>query len=221
MKHCDKCNLDVVSGDEFCPLCNALLLKINDKIETVFPYIPTIYEKYSKFFKILYFICAVISSISILVNIFLVPNNFFSLFVVLGVICLLLVLKIAIDNRKNMPKTILLYVFVLSILSVVWDYSVGWNGWSLSYAIPIICTMGSLDMAIIVIVMKIYISEYLIYYMTVGFLGLIPILFLFFQIVIQTIPSLICIFFNTIIVLFMFFLQKDTVFTEIKRRFHI
>lgn len=221
MKYCDKCHLNILDAEEFCPLCNSVLTDTGKEKEVTFPYVPTVYQKYSKFFKILYFICTSASILSVLINILLVPKSYFSIFVLLGVICFLLILKIAIANRKNMPKTIFIYVLVLSLLSIVWDVATGNIGWSFSFAIPIICLMGSIDMAIIVIVMNIYISEYIIYYLVVGLLGLVPLVFLFLHLVSVRLPSMICVFFNTLVLLGMFFLQKDLVLTEIKRRFHI
>lgn len=221
MKHCDKCHLDILNAEEFCPLCGSVLLETKEKKEDIFPYVPTVYQKYSKFFKVLYFICASIGILSVLVNILLVPHSYFSIFVVLGTFCFLFILKIAIANRKNMPKTILLYVLVLSLLSILWDSITGFIGWSFSFAIPIICLIGSTNMAIIVIIMNIYISEYIIYYLAIGFLGLIPLIFLIFDLVSIQLPSLMCVFFNTLVLLGLFFLQKETVITEFKRRFHI
>lgn len=221
MKYCDKCKISIANGDVYCPLCDGLLKETEKEKEMVFPYVDNVYKKYSKFFKILYFLCASASIISVLVNIFLVDHSYFSLFVVAGILCLLLLLRVTIDNRKNMPKTILLHVFLLSVLSLFWDFITGFKGWSITYAIPIICVVGSVDMAIVVTVMNIYITEYLIYFMVVVILGLVPLFFLFFSLVSTKIPSLICIFLNSIVLLFMFILQKEVVFTEIKRRFHI
>lgn len=221
MKYCDKCKVEILNAEEYCPLCDGVLKNTEKTKEEVFPYVPNVYQKYSKFFKILYFICASASIISVLVNLFLVENSYFSLFVVAGCICLLLLLRVTIDNRKNMPKTILLHVFLLSILSLFWDFITGFKGWSLTYAIPIICVVGSVDMAIVVTVMNIYINEYFIYFMTVVLFGLIPLFFLFFSLVSNKIPSLICIFLNSIVLLFMFILQREVAFAEIKRRFHV
>ncbi|MDD3340576.1 MAG: DUF6320 domain-containing protein [Bacilli bacterium] len=221
MKHCDKCHLDVATKEEFCPLCQSNLIDIEMPGAEVFPYVPTIYKKYHKFFKFLYFICASVTVISVLINILLLPQSRFSFLVFLGVVCFLLILKIALTYYDNMPRITFLYVLVLSLLSILWDTITGYRGWSLSFAIPIICLVGSTEMAIVVTIMNIYISEYLIYYLVIGILGLIPLLFLLFSIVSTDIPSLICVFFNTLVLLGLFFLQKEQVLTEIKRRFHV
>ncbi|MEI3508557.1 MAG: DUF6320 domain-containing protein [Bacilli bacterium] len=124
------------------------------------------------------------------------------------------------NRHRNVPKTILWQVVVISILSLLWDYFTGRHGWSITYVIPIICLVGSIDMAIIVKVMKIYITEYIFYFLLTIILGLIPVIFCLTGIVNVYYPSVICFFLNLIALMTMFVFAGDLVIEELKRRLH-
>ena len=218
MKYCDKCKVSIVGKHDKCPLCQGLVA--GEVTDNVFPYVPTIYKKYSLFFRLLIFISLVISSICILIDVMVPTGVNFSIFVVAGFACLILILRVAINRHRNVPKTILWQVVVISILSLLWDYFTGRHGWSITYVIPIICLVGSIDMAIIVNVMKIYITEYIFYFLLTIILGLIPVIFCLTGIVNVYYPSVICFFLNLIALMTMFVFAGDLVIEELKRRLH-
>ena len=134
-----------------------------------------------------------------IVYVFLFPTNTaWSLFVVLGFSCLLFLLRIAISKRYNLLERLVFQIIVISLLSLVWDYCTGWNLWSISFVIPIICSVASIDMAIIAKLLRLYIEDYLIYFILIVLLGFVPILFVSFNLVSNAYPSYICIFLNVI-----------------------
>ncbi len=218
MKYCNKCHIKVQSSNDNCPLCQGIIL--DGPSDDVFPFVPTVYKKYSFFFRLLVFISLSISAICVLINILLPTEVYWSVFVLAGFACLLILLRITIDKHKNIPRTILWQVVTISILSLLWDYFTGWRGWSITYIIPTICMVGSINAAIIVKVMKMYITDYLFYFLLTIFLGFIPAIFWFTGIVQVCYPSIICIFLNLLALIAMFIFSFDSVIEELKRRLH-
>ena len=218
MKYCDKCKVSVISSADKCPLCQGIIEE--GPADDVFPYVPTIYKKYHFFFRLLVFVSAMISGLCIFINALFPTEVYWSLFVLAAFACLLLLLRISIGNYKNIPKTILWLVVAISLLSLLWDYFTGWHGWSITYVIPIICLIGSIDLAIIVKVMNIYITDYLFYFLLTVFLGMVPAIFWLTGLVTFYYPSVICAFLNFFALMTMFFFEGGAVIEELKKRFH-
>ncbi|MEG2322257.1 MAG: DUF6320 domain-containing protein [Bacilli bacterium] len=219
MRVCDKCKVQVKTIFDKCPLCqNNLKGEIE---EESYPFIPTIFKKYFTFFKILLFTSIVICLICIGLDIVLKLKFHFSIYVVGGFSCLLLVLKIALSKRENVCKSILWQVVIISILAFLWDYFNGFLGWSVTYVIPILCAIGSVNMVILGVILKNYFDEYLIYFINIALVGLVPIIFILTGIVTNNIASVICIILNLISFLSMIIFRWDILKSELERRLHI
>lgn len=219
MQTCKKCKIKVKSSDTICPLCQNVLA--GKKSENSFPYIPTIYKKYFTFFRILLLVSVIICSICIAIDVLLPNIPHFSIFVVAAFVCLLVVLKIALAKRNNVYKSILWQMILLGVIVVLWDYFTGWLGWSITYVIPILCIIGSINMVIISIVMHSYLDEELIYFICIALIGFIPFIFLIANITTNEIPSIICILLNIICFFGLLIFKWKDVKEELQRRLHI
>lgn len=83
-------------------------------------------------------------------------------------------LGLVLKKRKNIPKTILWQVGLLSALVFVWDWFTGFHGWSLNYVFPILCTGTMIAMSVIAKVRKLNIQNYILYLIidcVIGFLS--------------------------------------------------
>lgn len=218
MAYCSKCKVKIQTNHTLCPLCQN---KIENNGEEVFPYVPTPIERYSTFFRILLISSILISALMVLLDFIIPTKHHFSIYVIAGLLCLFILLKISLTKRENLPRSILWQVIAISILVCLWDYFTGWRGWSITYVVPIVCIVGSIDMSILAKVMKLYIDEQFIYFLDIFLLGLVPTIFLLTDIVYTDIPSLICIFLNVIAFFLILILRWDMVIQEVKRRFHI
>lgn len=219
MQTCKKCKVKIKSNDTICPLCQNILT--GKKSENSFPYIPTIYKKYFTFFRILLLVSVIICSICVAIDILLPDFPNFSIFVVAGFACLIVVLIIALAKRNSVYKSILWQMIILGVIVVLWDYFTGWLGWSITYVIPILCIIGSVNMVIISIVMHSYLEEELIYFICIALIGLIPFIFIATNITTNTLPSIICILLNTICFFGLLIFKWKDVKEELQRRLHI
>lgn len=219
MKFCNKCKVSLNDNNDKCILCSSQVDGGNT--DSVFPYVPTIYKEYGMFFKLLILISIICCSGCIFLDFLFPTNTNWSLFVVLGFICLFILLKIALFKRYNLPKRIVFQVVIISLLSIIWDYCTGWNRWSITFVVPIICSVASIDMVIIAKVLRLYIEDYLIYFILIALFGLVSILFIVFNWVSNVYPSYICIFLNLISFTMLIVLNFESVVRELNRRLHI
>lgn len=217
MRICKKCNLKFKTDLDICPLCQNKL--IGKKEENVFPFIPNIYKKYSTFFKILLFISFIISLLCITIDL-MIDKYHFSIFVVLGFICLFIILKTAFNNKDSLFKSILWQLVILSLLSLIWDYFTGFHLWSITYVIPILCIICSINLAILAIILKDYLDEEIFYFICIALIGVIPLIFIIIGVDNQ-IPSIISILLNSICFVSLSIFKFKDVKEELKRRMHI
>lgn len=223
MMYCNKCKVKVAGNKKICPLCQNDLKKdnISELDQEVFPVIPTVYKKFKLFFKILIFtsICACV--ICVALNIMLFESVWWSVFVVLGIICVWISLFIAIQKRRNIPKNLIYQVFFASVISVIWDSVTGWKGWSLDFAIPCVCIAAMIAMAVLSLVLNIHIQDFIIYFIVNIIFGIIPTLFLLLNIVHITYPSIICITGSIITLAALIVFEGANMVSELKKRFHM
>ena len=217
MRICKKCNLKFKTDLDICPLCQNKL--IGKKEDNVFPFIPNIYKKYSTFFKILLFISFIISLICITIDL-MIDKYHFSIFVGLGFACLFIIWNTACTNKDSLCKSILSQLIILSVLSVIWDYFTGFHYWSITYVIPILCIICSINLAILSIILKDYLEEEIFYFICIALIGVIPFIFIIIGIP-NRIPSIISILLNSICFVSLSIFKFKDVKEELKRRMHI
>lgn len=225
MQYCTHCQVYVRGAKENCPLCGNILPK-NDQTgeqgeqEDIFPIIPPVYKS-NLAIRIMIFIsfAAVVGSFAIRM---IFPTNInWPVFVVFGIISMWLSLVFIVRKRHNMPKTIMWQVFIVSVLSVFWDWQTGWRGWSLDYLIPIIYVAAEIVMYVTAKITKLSARDYITYALIGGLFGIIPILFIIFDWVRNPYPSIVCVSISIIFLSAIFIFQGDNIKMELNKRMHI
>lgn len=219
MEHCKNCKIDVAGKRRRCPLCQGNLS--GTPTEESFPVIPTIYHQFNFLFKILLFITIAGAVIAVAINLIFEETGLWSHFVVFGVICLWLSLSFAIRKRKNIPKGLLYQVILLSLLCIFWDFLTGWRGWSIDYAIPILCLSVMAAMAVLSKVLEWQIENIIIYFCIDALFGIIPLIFVLTRIVNVRIPSIICVAGSILSVAAIAVFKGDSIWAELKRRLYL
>lgn len=221
MKYCDKCKVKVIGDRKVCPLCQGILPEGDGDNTEVFPKIPTMYRKYNLFFRILIFISITAGVISVAVNLMIPQSGGWAWFVVLGIACMWIMLAVAVRRRSNIPHSIVNQVFLVCVLTVLWDWLTGWRGWSLDYVVPIACGVGLLCLAIVSRVMNLDIQDYMVYLCVVCLFGAVPIVFYFMGWLKVVYPGLICVAGCIISFAGLMLFQGENMKNELKRRLHL
>lgn len=222
MKYCDKCRVRVVGNHESCPLCQRRLSvqETEKEFYDVFPYVPTLASKYQMVFKILNFFCISLIILSISLNLMIFKGQWWSLFVIAGVVCLWVSSYTAVLKRKNISKNLLYQMVLISGIVVLWDYITGWKGWSLDFVIPVLFLVNLLVLFIISKVRKNDVDDYYVYPLIGGVYGIVPILFYLLDLLHYTAPTIIC---ATVCILFLVgaaIFEGEKIREELKRRLH-
>ena len=221
MQSCSNCKVSLKGNNKVCPLCGSMIHENAEIEEEVFPHIPTIFQEFNLFIRtmILFSISAVV--ISVAINALFTKESRWSLLVVASILCMWVSLIIIIRKKNNIPKTIVWQVALIAILSVLWDYSMGWRGWSIDYVLPSVCVGAMIVMAIAAKLLKLGVRDLIIYLFVDGIFGFVPIIFLLFGGLHVWFPSVICVATSAISLSAIILYEGENMKAELNKRMHI
>lgn len=221
MQYCEHCKVKIRGDHPVCPLCAGILEQNDNKEEDAFPQIPTIYQEFNVFIRLLLLISIAVIVIGFAVNIIVTPDSRWSILVAAGILCMWISLFSIIRKKNNIPKTIIWQVALISILSVIWDSSMGWIGWSIDYVIPSICVGAMIVMAVAAKILKLGVRDLIFYLLVDGIFGFIPLIFILFGWLNVQFPSVICVATSAISLSALILFEGDSIKAELDKRMHI
>lgn len=220
MARCEQCKVNIEDDKNRCPLCGSVISN-QSKGEDIFPFIPTIYEEFNLFIRILIFISIVIAVLSMSINLIFTKDGRWYLLVIAALLCFWISFIFIIKKKDNIPKTIVWQVVIITTLAVIWDYSMGYKGWSINYILPSICTVAMVLMALASKILKLYVGDYIVYLLIDGLFGLIPIVFLLIGDLDVTFPSIICVAGSVISISALMIFKGGEMKEELNKRMHV
>jgi len=220
MLYCNHCKTEIRGNKKRCPLCSNILPDDGSYEEEIFPDIPPIYERHLAV-RIMIFISVVSIVASFSLNIIFPSDNNWPMFVLLGLLSMWTGLIIVLQKRHNITKNIMWLVAIISILSVIWDWRIGWKGWSLDYVIPIVSVAAMFVMYVTAKITKLGVREYILYFLLDGLFGIIPVLFVLLNWLNVIAPSVICVSISIIFISAIMIFQGENIIVELNKRMHI
>lgn len=218
MKYCEKCRISVRGREIYCPLCRHPLTGTGE--DAPYPAIPTVYNRYKRFFQRLGILSAAVGAGSVGVNVLFWSGQYWSAFAVLGIACFWISLAYILQRQRNIPRTVTGQVAVVSSLCVLWDVFTGWHGWSIGYVLPIFCMGAMVSLAIFARILKLPAGDYFIYLLTDIAFGAVPLILLLADIPHVKLPSQLCVLSSVVLLAFLIVTEGKTIRSEIMRRFH-
>lgn len=220
MKYCRYCKVNIRGEGDKCALCENVLEELDEKSEAVFPQIPPFYKSHLAL-KMMLFISIVALVVSFAIDMIFPSDINWPILFMLAVMSIWGGLAVIVQKRYHIPKKIVWQVIIVSILAVFWDYKIGWMGWSLDYVIPIACVSAMIIMYITAKIMHLSSRDYITYILLDGVFGIVPVLFIIFDLVKVVYPSIISAGFSIISLAAIFIFQGKEIRTEIAKRMHI
>lgn len=221
MQTCDYCKVNIKGDNRTCPLCGGILSGQADKEEEVFPHIPTIYQEFNIFIRMIVFVSITAVVISFAINMIFTKDSRWSLLVASGIACMWISLFFIIRKKNNIPKTIVWQVGLISIFSFLWDLSIGWMGWSIDYVIPSVCAGAMVVMAVGAKILKIGVRDLIVYILVDAIFGFVPIIFILFGWLNVVFPSVICVAGSALSLSALIVFEGDNMKAELNKRMHI
>ena len=171
--------------------------------------------------KILMCASLYIAFLLLLINFLVNERLSWSLICIVGIVYVWITTLYSIYKKVNIAAHVMLQTICVSALTIAIDYIIGFRGWSLEIAVPIIITIANITLFVLTIVNRKRYIKYVIYELIIFIVSLIPMILFFVGII----KSFLLVTISTSIAVVNFLLTiilcgKD-VKDEIKRRFHI
>lgn len=193
MRRCQACRVDVEGDWQSCPLCHLPLQ--GRATPDPLPRVPLVFSR-GRVLRVLFgcSLAVILGSFASQLLLHRGPAGIGVLRSVwLGVVAMWLVVLMAVRKRRNAAKGTVYLVLVIGGVSAYWDYLTGWHRWSLSYVVPIVSACSIVAVLIAVRVMRMEVSDHIVYSGLIALLGLVPILFLVFGWAPNPIASWVCV----------------------------
>lgn len=217
MRKCQQCQVEVQGRWSYCPLCQTPLNTQNDLKPSSFPDVPLKYDK-QHIARWLVLLSFLIIFVTLGLGLMWQGRIQWLQAALFGVVTMWLVVLIIIRKRRNLAKSLLYLLVILSLLCLYLDYLIGWTGWSTTYAVPLICIATFIGMFVSSWLMRMQTADYILYLTTAALLGLVPVLFLMLDWVITPIPAWITIALNSILLMLIVILKGPEIWRELKKR---
>lgn len=221
MRYCEKCKIHIKGDHDQCPLCQCELSVREHEVEQVFPIVSARADRYQLVVKVVTFLVLVVSVISLVFDIILPVEGWWSLVIIATLGSIWLSVVTAIFKHKNILKYLLYQSVIISLFAVFIDYRIGWYGWSIAYVLPILLTVLMVVMYVLSKVLKLETGDYMIYLLLDGLFGIIPIIFIRLGTLQSEIPSYICIIASIVSIIALIVFEGRNMYGELKRRLHV
>lgn len=225
MSKCNRCSIDVFDNSHVCPLCNGVLDKATTtdyhSKSNMYPDVMPKIKKLKLFIKIFVFVSIVIEGILILVN--SLTDSHFKWSLICGVVLTYACFTVIFTFQRDRGHRTKLFMQAVAAMLLVYliDVVIGYNGWSLSYAIP--CIIMSMD-GIIIILMLANIrhwQNYLLLQIMMLFVSIIFVVFAACNLVRHPVLTIIAAAISGLCLLGSFIFGDKKAVGELTRRFRI
>ncbi|MFV0517070.1 MAG: DUF6320 domain-containing protein [Aminipila sp.] len=221
MLYCEHCKIKVTGVHEKCPLCGCNLSGDFENTVQQYPRLNKEISKLNYILSLLKFAAIVFGAISIFINYVTYKETLWALFVVAGIACGWLVIAIGIPKKANLIKLLQWELYITCGLAVLWDVFTGWHRWSLEFVLPCASTACMVAIFILSTLLKKQPKEYLIYLTLVNILGFLPLLFLFLNLIVIKLPSIISVICSIVFMVGIFLFKRKAAYGEIKKKLHV
>lgn len=222
MSRCLECNVRIEGDWDSCPLCGASTIQQSGGAGPL-PRIPLAFSRRRVLRTLV--VVSVLLILAMLGVLALLrpqePGIGAVRSVWLGVVTMWLLVITALARRRTISRLMLRLVVIVGALLAYWDWVTGWLGWSLTFAIPIVCGSAILGVLLILLLARRDAELHVVSGGIIVLIGFAPLLFLILGWVGTPWPSLICGALAVIVLLVLQILRGGALHAELSRRLHV
>ncbi len=191
MLYCEQCKVQVVSSLRRCPLCQSPLA--GEPEENAYPILPTGKNPLRLTLRLAALATVAVAAICSAVNFSLPKTGWWSLIVIAALASTWLLLGVTVRKRGSPMKAIVWQLGIVPAVTLLWDFCIGYSGWSVDFVLPIFIPCAQLAAFIVIKALCLRPADYLFSFtfcILSGFVPLIPLLSGALRIIY---PSVICV----------------------------
>ena len=142
---------------------------------TLYPQIRNV-KKSNFTIKILAIISIIISMICVIINLCVATKFLWCLLVIIGIIYSWVTVLYSIHRNVNIASNVTIQAVAISLLILCIDFIIGYKGWAINIAIPIIIVVANITILILTFVSVSKYYKYAIYQLIIFVLSIIPLI---------------------------------------------
>lgn len=173
--------------------------------------------------KIMTIISLIIAGVCMILNACTSTRFLWSLIVIAGIVYTWVTVTYSIRRNINIASSVMIQLIAISILTLCIDYILGYSGWAINLAIPIIICVANVTIFILTLVSVHRYLKYAVYQLIIFVLSMIPLIIFFAFPGVITTPIFMII--SSSIALFTFvcslILCGRSIMEELDRRLHM
>lgn len=220
MRYCANCHVHVRGDRDSCPLChNVILTEGVEAAPSPYPDMPLQKEK-TTLLQVVSFIALTSVIISILAF-FVWPIKLLWPALILFAMASMWIIAWDICVHHQIERGIFFAFFATGLIAFGIDLVLGWRGWSLTYAIPILAIGTIFSEMFSVKILKLQVEDYLLEWLVAGIFGMIPYFFIQFHWVGVILPSFLSVVISVIFFVGLLIFRGLDIWAELCRRWHI
>ena len=218
MKTCPNCKIRVGGAPAYCPLCQSQLL--GEPEAPLWPRVMPETRSFTLFYKIFAFLLLSAALISVAVDYWFGWLGW-SVVVVVCVAAFLFTLRVAMRTYQSVPRLLFQLLLAVSIVTVICDFYTGWDGFSLRWVAPILCSVTLILNFILSFVKRGFAENGLVYLLMNILLGAVPYLGVWLLWEETPVAWVVCLLISAITFLGLVVFQGRTLGRELHRRLHL
>lgn len=173
--------------------------------------------------KILIIISIIVSTICVIVNVCTSTKYLWCLLVIVGIIYSWITVLYSIHTNVNIGSNVTIQALAISVLTLCIDFILGYKGWAINIAIPIIIMVANVTILILTFVSVSRYYKYAVYQLIIFVLSIIPLIiyYVFNGVIVKPILMII----SSSIAVFTFIISLilcgKNIMEELDRRLHM
>lgn len=219
MLYCEKCKVHLTGAIQRCPLCQGELS--GEPEEDSYPKLSDRKTVYWLAMRLALLITVIVLVVCVAVNFSFPAGGRWSIFVAAGLASIWLLIGVAVRKGKNPMKSIVWLLGVVSVLAFVWDWRIGFTGWSIHYVLPVLIPCMQIAVLIAAWILRLRPSDYLLYLTICVIAGFLPLVLLLCGVLRVIYPSVICGSISAVLLTAMILFRGTALKDEMERRMHV
>lgn len=222
MNHCEKCKINIINNSSKCPLCGNNVKNVDEHFVEPYPKINLENKHYQMIRFKIYLVLSIIMFFMTISIKFLNETDLTYLFLSTSVLGYIWFTIYTIQKSlKNIGYFILKQMLSISTIVILMDYALGYQKWSLNYAIPVIIVLGVSSISSIAVFKPMQFREYFVYQITISIVGVLSILLVIFNLSTVSWTLIFAAFYSAMVMLSMIIFADKKAQLEFKKRFHL
>ncbi|MDD4850029.1 MAG: DUF6320 domain-containing protein [Gemmiger sp.] len=219
MKTCPNCKIQV-GGADYCPFCQSAL--VGSPTTPIYPHVEPEQRRLSFVYKVVAFGLLAVAIVCMAVD-FMGEGGqtHWSVMVLLCVAAFLVMLRLLMKPRPNIPRIMFQLLGGVSLVVVLCDAFVGFPGFSIEYVIPVFCSVTLILNFILAFVNKCFTENGLVYLLMNILVGIIPYIIYIFNDLTMPLAWAVCLVISVITFVGLVVFKGKLLFVEIQKRLHM